>query len=119
MTLLSDSEHFQFGKDIKVEEVAEGVHRQIMGYNNQIMMVRVTFEDNSIGYVHDHFHSQTTYVESGEFEVNVGGVVKTLTAGDAFFMPPNVSHGAVCKKAGVLIDVFSPVREDFLSSDSE
>ncbi len=118
MTLLSDTDHFLFGKDIKVEQVADGLHRQIMGYNNQIMMVRVTFEEGSEGYVHDHYHSQTSYIESGEFEVNVNGVIKTLGPGDAFFIPPNVSHGAVCKKAGVLIDVFSPVREDFLSSDS-
>lgn len=118
MTLLSDSPHFLFRKDIKVENVAEGVNRQVMGYNNQLMMVRVTFDENAVGYVHDHFHSQAAYVESGEFEVEIDGVKKTLTAGDSFFVPPNLSHGAVCKKEGILIDVFSPVREDFLSDDS-
>lgn len=105
---------FLSGKDTKTEVVAEGVTRQILGFNNQIMMVKVWFEEGSEGYVHSHFHSQVTYVESGEFDVTVGEDTRTLVAGDCFFMEPNVSHGAVCKKAGVLIDTFSPVREDFL-----
>jgi len=37
-----------------------------------------------------------------------------LNAGDAFYIPPNVLHGAICREAGVLIDVFSPMREDFI-----
>lgn len=105
---------FLFGKELPTEPVAEGVTRQIMGYNNQIMMVKVHFEEGSEGYVHDHFHSQVAYVESGEFDVTVGDETRTLVAGDCFFMEPNISHGAVCKKAGILIDVFSPMREDFL-----
>jgi len=105
---------FLSGKDTPTDVVGEGVTRQIMGFNNQIMMVKVWFEEGSQGYVHSHFHSQVTYVESGEFEVTVGNETKTLVAGDCFFMEPNISHGAVCRRAGVLIDVFSPLREDFL-----
>ncbi|GAA6167660.1 cupin domain-containing protein [Sessilibacter corallicola] len=105
---------FLFGKEIKHEMVDEGITRQILGFNNQIMMVKVYFEEGSQGYVHDHFHSQVAYVERGEFEVTVGNETKTLTAGDCFFMEPNIAHGAICKQSGVLIDVFSPVREDFL-----
>jgi quercetin dioxygenase-like cupin family protein len=82
------------------------------------MMVKVFFEEGSEGYVHSHFHSQVAYVERGEFDVTVGDETKTLTAGDCFFMEPNISHGAVCKKAGVLIDVFSPMREDFLGENN-
>lgn len=105
---------FLSGDDCPVEVVQEGVTRQMLGFNNQIMMVKVWFETGSEGYVHSHFHSQVTYIESGEFEVTVGTETKTLGAGDCFFMEPNADHGAVCKQAGVLIDVFSPAREDFL-----
>ncbi len=108
------SDIFMCRKNIPIEAVSEGVTRQIMGFNDEIMVVRVQFEEGSEGYVHSHVHSQVAYVESGEFEVNVGGVIQVLEGGDAFYIPPNVSHGAVCKKAGVLIDTFSPVREDFL-----
>ena len=64
--------------------------------------------------MHKHYHSQVTYVESGEYELTIGGEVKTMKGGDAFYIPPNVMHGAVCTKSGVLIDVFSPIREDFM-----
>ncbi len=105
---------FILGKDTPTEVVQEGITRQILGFNDQIMMVKVWFEEGAEGYLHDHMHSQVTYVEAGEFEVTVGEETKTLVEGDCFFMRPNVPHGAVCKKAGVLIDVFSPHREDFL-----
>ena len=105
---------FLFGDELPLEPVAPGVNRKLMGYNNQIMMVKVFFEEGSEGYLHSHFHSQVAYVESGEFEVTVGNETKTLVGGDCFFMEPNIEHGAICKKAGVLIDVFSPMREDFL-----
>ena len=58
-----------------------------------------------------------SYVESGAFEATIDGETKTLRAGDSFYVAPHKSHGAVCKKAGVLIDIFSPVREDFLAGE--
>ncbi len=108
------SDIFLFGNEQKVEDVGEGIRRQILGYNNELMLVKVWFEEGAVGYVHSHRHSQTSYVESGEFDVNIDGEIKRLSEGDSFFIPPHVSHGAECKKAGVLLDFFSPVREDFL-----
>jgi len=96
------------------ETVGEGVTRQITGYNTTLMMVKVAFETGSIGAVHQHFHSQASFVASGKFEVIVNGVTKVLQAGDTFFAIPNVLHGVVCLEAGMLIDAFSPIREDFL-----
>ena len=95
-------------------EVADtGITRKIIGYDENIMMVRVQFETGAVGYEHQHHHSQTTYIESGVFEVTIAGEKQLLKAGDGFFVPPNTLHGAVCIEAGVLIDVFSPFREDF------
>ncbi|SFW51673.1 Cupin domain-containing protein [Sinomicrobium oceani] len=96
------------------EQAGEGISRQFVGYDTQIMMVKVKFETGAIGYEHQHFHAQTTYVASGKFRVTIDGEDKVLSGGDGFYIPPNVMHGAVCLEAGVLIDVFSPVREDFL-----
>lgn len=96
------------------EVVGDGVKRQISGYNTTLMMVKVAFEKGSIGVVHQHYHSQASFVASGSFEVVVDGVTKVLKAGDTFFAIPNVLHGVVCLEAGMLIDAFSPVREDFL-----
>ncbi len=108
------SQKFLFGSKEPVELVEKGISRQMLGFNDEIMMARVSFDEGSEGYVHTHRHSQVTYVESGEFEVNVNGEKKVLCAGDCFFIPPHEPHGAICRKAGVLLDVFSPMREDFL-----
>ena len=96
------------------ESVDEGVKRKIMGYDDKIMLVRVLFDKGGIGSVHEHYHSQVTYVASGAFEINIDGVRQTLEEGDSFYVPPNTLHGAKCLEAGELIDVFSPIREDFI-----
>jgi len=110
----NSSEEFLFGDSVKKEELGGGITRQILGYNDELMVVKVWFEDGSEGYVHKHRHSQVTYIVSGEFDVNVGGVIKRMAGGDCYFIPPDVEHGALCIKAGILIDTFSPRRDDFL-----
>lgn len=96
------------------EPAGEGISRQITGYNTQLMVVKVNFERGAVGYVHDHFHSQGTVVASGKFKITIDGKTEILETGDGFFVPPNAKHGAECLEPGMLIDVFSPVREDFL-----
>ena len=100
-----------------IEQVDKGIKRQFLGYGPDLMAVKVWFEEGAIGYEHDHHHSQVTYVESGEFEAMIDGETQLLTAGDSFYVAPHKLHGAVCKKAGVLIDVFSPQRKDFLNGE--
>ena len=53
------------------EPVNDKLKRKIMGLNDEIMMVLVHFQKGGIGERHAHFHSQTTYVESGTFEVYI------------------------------------------------
>ena len=107
------------GAQTPKESAGEGLIRQVFGYNDSIMLVKVEFDLGAVGAVHSHPHSQVTYVESGEFDVIIDGVEKRLGPGDSFYIEPNLDHGAVCRKAGVLIDVFSPVRDDFLDQDVE
>jgi quercetin dioxygenase-like cupin family protein len=103
-----------FDGDSGWEELGGGVSRQFVGYNSQVMMVIVKFEKEAIGALHQHFHSQITYVAEGTFEVTVDGETKTLRKGDGFFAQPNMFHGVKCLEAGLLIDSFAPFREDFL-----
>ncbi len=108
------SKNFILSNEVSLQYAAEGITRQIMGYDGQLMMVKVIFEKGAIGYVHEHFHSQTTYVASGRFEVMIKDEKQILGSGDGFYVEPDASHGVVCLEAGVLIDVFNPVRLDFL-----
>ena len=96
------------------EDMGSGVSRQIMGWDEKIMMVKVKFKKDAVGAPHQHFHSQTTYCNSGKFEFTINGEKKVIAAGDGLYIAPNILHGAVCLEEGILIDVFSPAREDFL-----
>lgn len=108
------SKNFVLESETQWELAGEGIRRQILGYDGQIMLVKVEFEKGAIGQGHAHFHSQSTYVVSGVFEFHVDGEKQTVKAGDGIYIAPDVFHGAVCLEAGTLIDVFSPMREDFL-----
>jgi quercetin dioxygenase-like cupin family protein len=111
------SELFVAGDGRPWEDLGGGVSRQILGHDDQLMMVRVRFEPGSVGAMHHHPHRQATYVASGSFRVEMDGRVRVLQAGDAFFAAPDVPHGVVALEAGVLVDVFTPAREDFLNRD--
>ena len=101
------SETYQFEKDLKWENPAPGVNRQIM--------VKVKFDKGAVGSMHEHYHSQATYVVSGKFELTIGDKKEILSAGDGYYVAPDELHGCVCLEAGILIDTFSPVRADFLN----
>ncbi|MBO9617599.1 MAG: cupin domain-containing protein [Niabella sp.] len=107
-----------FCNDAAIEwtDLGAGVKRKIMTWDERMMIVKVAFEKEAIGSVHQHVHSQMTYIESGSFEVEIDGQKQLLSKGDVFRIPSNALHGVVCTEAGVLIDAFSPVREDFLTS---
>jgi len=99
---------------VKWTNVAPGVQRAILAYDESVMLVKVKFENGAIGTLHQHTRVQITYVASGQFEVELGGVKKVLHQGETFFVASNVWHGVICLEEGVLMDTFSPMRKDFI-----
>ena len=108
------SENFLMGAELSTVEVDGGLSRKIMGYDGQLMLLEVKFKTGSIGYQHQHFHSQSSYIACGVFEVTINGEKKVLRQGDGFYVEPDAIHGAVCLEEGIIIDTFSPMRLDFL-----
>lgn len=113
-------QHPAFGKvlaednDFPWEIVDEKIQRKIMSYTGEVMLVKVAFQQGGIGAMHKHPHLQISYVASGAFEITIGNENKILKEGDVYFVPSEVLHGAVCLEAGILVDVFNPMREDFV-----
>lgn len=116
MNTQQQSEPFLIESEMPWERINDHITRQIVGYHDSIMMVKVRFEKGGIGPLHEHYHAQVTYVVNGTFEMTIGEEKRTLQGGDSFFIPPHVMHGCLCTEEGMLIDVFSPLREDFMSS---
>lgn len=114
--ITTKSDPFVFDKDQEWERTGDPgeVYRKVMGYNDNLMMVKVKFKKGSEGKLHSHPHCQITYVESGAFEFTIDGVTKIVRAGDVLMKVPNVEHGCKCIEDGVLIDTFTPMRSTFL-----
>lgn len=91
-----------------------GVKRTVMAHGEGLMIVSFEFKKGQEGALHQHPHVQSTYIMSGKFIFEVDGVKYDCEAGDTLIAPSNVIHGCVCVEDGVLIDNFTPIREDFL-----
>ena len=109
-----NSEKYILTEKMEWEKLGGGVSRKFLGYDNQIMMVLVKFDAGALGSPHQHFHTQSTFCVSGKFEFEIDGEKQVVKAGDGVYIEPNLLHSAVCLEEGMLIDTFSPVREDFL-----
>ena len=103
-----------FHKDVEAQDQGNGVVRRVMAYNKDLMCVENTFETGAVGALHHHPHTQITYVVSGIFEFEIDGVKKIVTAGDTMLKTDSVEHGCVCLENGILLDIFNPMREDFV-----
>ena len=100
---------------VQATQLGGGVSRKVLATLPQQMMVEVSFEQGAVGAVHTHPHTQCTYVHSGEFVFTVCGKDYPVYPGDTLAFAPNEPHGCVCRQAGVLVDVFTPMRDDFLA----
>lgn len=109
------SKTFVKENETKWETIGDGITRQILGYDGHIMMVKIKAEKSGpVGVEHAHYHPQVTYVSSGKFEFTIGNEKKVVTAGDGMYMEPDVRHSCICIEPGIIVDCFSPMREDFL-----
>ena len=112
--MTQEAARFVDDQSLPWERVADGVTRKIMTYDANLMLVKVHFETGGIGAAHRHVHTQMSYVESGVFTITIADETRIVRAGDAYYIPPNIWHKAVCTEAGTLVDVFTPLREDLV-----
>ncbi|GHS94894.1 cupin [Synergistales bacterium] len=103
-----------FWNDLDLEVMGEGVKRKILAYSKDLMCVENRFEAGALGKLHSHPHTQITYVVDGVFEFTIEGETKTVKKGDTMLKTDSVEHGCKCVEAGALLDIFTPLREDFV-----
>ena len=98
----------------KLIDLGGGTTRRILSYDPQLMSVEVGFEQGAEGAMHTHPHTQCSYVLSGKFIYYVEDEGVELSAGDSIVVPSGLPHGTKCLEAGKLLDIFTPMRQDFL-----
>jgi quercetin dioxygenase-like cupin family protein len=92
-----------------------GGRRRIVADGEKLMLVQIEFDKGAVVATHDHPHEQATYVVSGQLEFTLAGTTQVLSAGQSVFIPSNVPHSVIAQEACLLLDAFSPPREDFRS----
>ncbi len=105
---------FAFNKAIKEKPCGEGVTRKILGMGGKMMMVEVTFIKGAVGVPHRHFHEQVSYIAGGSFEFVIEGERQIVQQGDSIYIPANAEHGCQALEDSIIVDVFTPQRDDFL-----
>ncbi|MBA3353818.1 MAG: cupin domain-containing protein [Blastocatellia bacterium] len=104
---------------IPVQQIAEGIRRQMFVGEN-VMVCRFTFDPFVVTDVHSHPHEQVTMVISGKVRFKIDGLTVIAAPGDVLHFPSNNQHGAtMLDEEVVLIDIFSPIREEFLGAPAD
>lgn len=105
---------------VPVTDIIEGYHAQFI-HTNSMTLSFINVDANSALPLHSHPHEQVSQVIEGKFQLTVNGEVRVLEPGDIAVIPSNTQHGGVAITNCKLLDVFSPVREDYLqkSIDAE
>lgn len=103
-----------FHEETESVQASEGVERRVLAYCDELMCVENVFQAGAVGAMHHHPHTQITYVAAGRFRFTIGSETKEVKAGDTLLKQNDIVHGCECLEDGILIDFFTPMREDFV-----
>jgi quercetin dioxygenase-like cupin family protein len=92
---------------------APGVGVNILTDGEQITLVEVLLETDSVVEMHSHVHEQTGTLLSGRLHWKIGDEELELEAGDSWMIPSNVPHEVRTVVEARVIEAFSPPREDW------
>ena len=95
--------------------VAEGILRKTLVHGKNTLMTEFVLKKGAILPAHRHLQEQTGYLVSGHMILTIGDDVNEVRTGDSWMIPGNVEHGAKIVADSVAVEVFSPVRDDYLT----
>ena len=96
------------------EAALPGVRRKTLCYGGKTLMTEFRLEAGRDLPVHSHPYEQTGYLVQGHILMIIDGKEYDVRPGDSWCVPPDVEHGAKTFEDSVAVEVFSPVREDYL-----
>ncbi len=101
-------------KNAKVTYPAPGITRRVMAHSKNIMLTEHMLEKDAVLPDHKHPHEQAVYVLSGELMLEINGKQYHMDAGDSLVVASNANHMAKAIQPSVVLDIFSPSREDYV-----
>jgi quercetin dioxygenase-like cupin family protein len=92
-----------------------GLTRRVLAYNDKLFLAEHAMVKGWAGAVHSHPHDQVVYVVHGHLQVTCQGKTFEMRTGDSFAVRGGIEHGASAMQDSLVIDVFTPCREDYIS----
>ncbi|MCM0083881.1 cupin domain-containing protein [Geomonas sp. Red32] len=92
----------------------EGIEQKTLVYGDQTLMVEFVLREGAQLPLHCHPHEQIGYLVKGEIRLTIGDEIHHVRPGDSWCIPGGVRHGAEIVRDSLAVEVFSPVREDYL-----
>ena len=92
----------------------EGIEQKTLVHGNNTLMVEFRLQKGSVLPLHAHPHEQTGYLVKGHIRLSIGLDMHEVLPGDSWCVPGDVLHGAEIIEDSTAVEVFSPVREDYL-----
>lgn len=103
-------------EEASISRPEPGLTRRILAYNDKLFVAEHRMEKGWKGVPHSHPHEQAAYVVSGRLSVTCGGRTFEIKTGDTFLVRGGVEHSATALEEAVVVDVFTPCREDYIPS---
>ncbi|HXF51907.1 MAG TPA: cupin domain-containing protein [Dehalococcoidia bacterium] len=100
--------------DARAVAMFPGVTRRTLSSGERTTLVEITLSRGAVVPEHTHPHEQVGYVVSGRIRCRIGDETRELRAGDSYLAPGGVPHVVEALEDAVCVDIFSPVREEFL-----
>ena len=101
-------------ESVKISKPFPGVTRRVLAHSPKLMLIEHSMEKGSIFPEHKHTHEQLTYLISGQLVAEVGDSQFKTVKGDSFVVPGDIFHKVTALENSVVLDIFTPVREDYL-----
>jgi quercetin dioxygenase-like cupin family protein len=98
----------------KYAEPFPGIRQKTLVFGERTLMTEFLLGRGCVLPKHAHPYEQTGYLVKGHIILKIGESEHDTLAGDSWNIPMNVTHGAEILEDSVAIEVFSPLREDYL-----
>ena len=95
--------------------VLDGIQRKTLVHGDKTLMTEFLLEKGRVLPVHQHPHEQIGYLVSGKMKISIGKKDYVVSPGDSWVIPGSTEHGADIIEDSVAVEVFTPVREDYLN----
>ena len=99
---------------VKKEKLSETFYRQMV-YGEKVMVAQLDIRKGSVVPEHQHENEQITWIMKGKLHFKIDGKEMDVGQGEIVIIPPNIKHEAIALEDTLDVDVFSPVRSDWIN----